>query len=109
LDIKPYVPYTDCVMDSVNSIAPGPPEETPVVFSDLAKQQTLQFGGERLLTLVQQVITQDPRPQYQKEVAERIYGLRLDKWNIQWCMMGAAEHTRYFEVLEISQIEDVND
>lgn len=92
LDIKPYVPYADALPDAVNQVAPEAPRFLPVVFSDEAMKSCMDLhkiaknnGSENLERLIREVLQQDPRPQYQHPLAERIYGMHLFDLNVRWC------------------------
>ncbi len=70
-DIKPYIPYTDCKTDASGGFT----EETKwhsldVVMTDSAKGM-LSPDKEKALT---GILSEDPRPAYQKKDPERIYG-----------------------------------
>jgi tRNA (adenine37-N6)-methyltransferase len=87
LDIKPYVPYVDKVEDAVNSFAPKAPniipvtiDPAPLIFCANYQQQT----GVALAELITQLLQQDPRPQYQRPDAERIYGMKLLDLDLRW-------------------------
>ncbi|HEY7774073.1 MAG TPA: tRNA (N6-threonylcarbamoyladenosine(37)-N6)-methyltransferase TrmO [Marinagarivorans sp.] len=86
LDIKPYVPYADCLTDATNQFAGAPPRGVPVGFSEraLAQCRTPEALACDLQALVTQVLAQNPRPAYQKLNAERVYGMHLYRWNIRW-------------------------
>ena len=88
LDIKPYIPYTDSVINAQAGFAQTTPTATlTVVFSTLAQAQllTLQQQYLDLELLITQVLAQDPRPAYkQNKLDEKIYGMVLYNLNIQW-------------------------
>lgn len=87
LDIKPYVPYVDCVTHAHNHFAAQPPAAIEVeIPTDLAAiccdyQQTT---GIDLAGLITQVLQQDPRPQYQQPEPERVYGMKLLDLDVRW-------------------------
>ena len=83
-DIKPYVPYADAYSGSaagfVDNKAWEPlevhiPEEMAALFSE----------GE--LQALKEILSQDPRPQYQKDPA-REYGLSYCGRNVVFCVEG---------------------
>lgn len=87
VDIKPYVPYADCVLDARNGIADAPPTLIPLEWSETALQQAHEHAarlGEPLAELIEQCLTQDPRPAYQKPEPERRYGVRLWDVDVRW-------------------------
>jgi tRNA-Thr(GGU) m(6)t(6)A37 methyltransferase TsaA len=84
LDIKPYVPYADCLPSAVNLIAATAPQLIEVRWSDGALLQAQQHSlrlAEPLVELIEQCLAQDPRPAYQKPIPERRYGVRF--WDVQ--------------------------
>lgn len=84
LDIKPYVPYADSVLEASNGIAGSAPPQVALEWSELALQQARQHGlrlNEPLVDLVEQCLAQDPRPAYQIPEPERRYGVLL--WDVQ--------------------------
>lgn len=87
VDIKPYVPYADCVLDARNGIADAPPTLIPLEWSETALQQAHEHAarlGEPLAELIEQCLAQDPRPAYQKPEPERRYGVRLWDVDVRW-------------------------
>ena len=86
LDIKPYIPYSDAIAADAGFAAEPPATEMTIEFSD----QVLAFITQQqqypaLLTLITQVLAQDPRPAYKKNSTEiQQYGVRLYDFNIQW-------------------------
>lgn len=105
LDIKPYVPYADCQLDARNGIAATPPELIPVEWTPEALAQARLEGerlGEPLVALVEQCLSQDPRPAYQKPQPERRYGARLWDVDVRWHYPEAGR----IRVLEIARGAD---
>ncbi|TWI55539.1 tRNA-Thr(GGU) m(6)t(6)A37 methyltransferase TsaA [Pseudomonas duriflava] len=87
LDIKPYVPYADAIPAACNTIADASPPVIPVRWTDAARLQAEQHGqrlGEPLADLIEQCLTQDPRPAYQIPSPERRYGVRLWDVDVHW-------------------------
>lgn len=87
LDIKPYVPYADSVADARNGIANSPPTSIPLDWSTTALQQAQAQAarmGEPLIELIEQCLTQDPRPAYQRPEPERRYGARFWDVDVRW-------------------------
>lgn len=88
LDIKPYVPYVDCVLEAENSFAAAPPELIPVDIPAALMVQCVDYWkrtGTDLAGLITQILQQDPRPQYQQPEPERIYGMKLLDLDVRWC------------------------
>ncbi len=70
-DIKPYIPYTDCISDASGGFT----EETKwhtltVVLKDNARNILPEDKEKSLIG----ILSEDPRPAYQKKDPERIYG-----------------------------------
>jgi tRNA-Thr(GGU) m(6)t(6)A37 methyltransferase TsaA len=83
LDIKPYVPYTDAVPEARAGFAPEAPAARLVVrFSDQARAALAD--DEQLGRLVSGVLAQDPRPAYQADDPQRVYGVRLGDVNVRF-------------------------
>lgn len=87
LDIKPYVPYADCLPEAHNAMADAAPKSIPVYWQDqalaLAQQHALRIG-EPLVALIEQCLAQDPRPAYQQPEPERRYGARFWDLDVHW-------------------------
>jgi len=88
VDIKPYVPYADCLTAATSEFSPAPPE----LMNGVIYSQSLQLTLARIkkvepafCQVVEQVLLQDPRPAYmQNQDSERLFGLKLFNWNIRW-------------------------
>lgn len=98
LDIKPYVPYADCLQQARNACASGPPATIAVEFSAAADEFLVrrEAVGERHLRVVLiEILQQDPRPAYHA-TAGRVYAMRYDTLEIRWvCVSGAiGDHIR---------------
>ena len=87
LDIKPYVPYADCVDNAHNGIAEAAPATIPVDWQPEALEQAREHAlrlNEPLVELIEQCLAQDPRPAYQMPVPSRHYGCRLWDLDVRW-------------------------
>lgn len=87
LDIKPYVPYADSVASAYNRIADGAPLLIEVQWRDTALSQARSHGlrlDQPMVDLIEQCLTQDPRPAYQVPPPERRYGTRLWDVDVRW-------------------------
>ena len=108
IDIKPYVPYSDAIIDANAGFAQNQPEAgLSVVFSEQARADLAQYQARaeekysELALLIEQVLAQDPRPAYKQSKADdKVYGMSLYDLNIQWQL--TALHT--VVVLNISQV-----
>lgn len=90
LDIKPYLPYSDCLPAAV---APAPfdrpPERLQVEFAPgLAESEPV--GDPQWRALAEQTLAPDPRPAYRRgEDSGRVHGVRIGSWNVRFCVSGA--------------------
>lgn len=87
VDIKPYVPYADCISSAENAIASGPPEPIQVNWTDEAARCALTEGArlaEDVTAVLNQCLAQDPKPAYQQPASEREYGARFWDLNVVW-------------------------
>lgn len=87
LDIKPYVPYADCVAAASNRIADSAPTPIAVDWQTPALVQAREHGlrlGEPLVELIEQCLAQDPRPAYQLPTPARRYGARFWDVDVRW-------------------------
>ena len=88
VDIKPYIHYSDAVIDAVSGYAQDEPNRKSVIWSDRAikqKQQLLTSGKLSLLTVqeLEAVLSLDPRPAYQDDEA-RIYGMKFANLDVKF-------------------------
>lgn len=87
LDIKPYIPYADSIPWASGGMAQHSPELMTVTFSNQAHGQlkTLEQRYPALRSLIQEVLSQDPRPAYhQNSHPDKPYAMTLYELNIQW-------------------------
>ncbi|NBB08295.1 tRNA (N6-threonylcarbamoyladenosine(37)-N6)-methyltransferase TrmO [Pseudomonas sp. SLFW] len=87
LDVKPYVPYADVIIDARNTMAAAAPELIPVSWDDDALHQAREHGlrlAEPLIELIEQCLAQDPRPAYQQPAPERRYGAQFWDVDVRW-------------------------
>ncbi|WP_404402467.1 tRNA (N6-threonylcarbamoyladenosine(37)-N6)-methyltransferase TrmO [Idiomarina seosinensis] len=86
VDIKPYVPYVDCINEASSDFAGTKPAQLQVIFAPQAKQQLQQFCRQvpELEAVIREVLSQDPRPAYQKQQPQRQYASKLFDYDIHW-------------------------
>ncbi|CUB02386.1 tRNA (N6-threonylcarbamoyladenosine(37)-N6)-methyltransferase TrmO [Marinomonas fungiae] len=99
VDIKPYLPYADALPEAKGGFAPLPTTLKTVKFSELAIQQANHYKEtyhRDLITLIEQVIGQDPRPSYLVGSEGRNHGNQLWNANIKW-----TAKTDHFLVIQI--------
>ena len=70
LDVKPYLPYADCVPDALGGFAAAP--AAPALAVDIPPDLLERVPPERRRALLG-VLAQDPRPRYQED-PDRVYG-----------------------------------
>jgi tRNA-Thr(GGU) m(6)t(6)A37 methyltransferase TsaA len=85
LDIKPYVPYSDCIPEATQGFAKGAPAVSlHVSFSEIAESQLQQHeNAEELRRLIVGVLQIDPRPAYKRHQSGE-YGFRLHDFDLHW-------------------------
>ena len=89
LDIKPYVPYADCVPTARGGYADEKPRaELSVRFSESAQAQCRRWelqGYPGLETLIVHLLELDPRPAYHgREDSGRMFGMKLHDFDVHW-------------------------
>lgn len=95
LDIKPYLPYADCLPDAGAGFARIRPKATlPVRFNARVRGvlRGMHYHARRQLArLLVQVLGLDPRPAYLDQSRPgRIFGMHLMDWNVRWRLEGGA-------------------
>ena len=73
LDIKPYLPYTDCHSDATGGFTQTQPSAEQQLHVEMPDGLARRLPPEKLEAL-RQVLACDPRPRYQDD-PERIYGM----------------------------------
>lgn len=99
IDIKPYLPYADALPDARGGFAPLPAALTEVRFAEAARRKCEHYQqrtGRPLINLVEQVLGQDPRPHYLKDISHRRHGTALWDINVVWESRG-----HYFLVTDL--------
>ena len=92
LDIKPYLPYADCIPQATGGFAGTKPEPRLEVSAAREVLQGLPTGKWKTL---REVLALDPRPSYQDD-PERIYGFAFAGRNVRFRVNGST-----LEVLSI--------
>ena len=103
LDIKPYLPYVDSIVDAKAGFAQlAPANNSQVHFTKTAQHQlNKQPKALNLTELISQVLAQDPRPAYKKHKTDnKVYGMHLHHVNVLWQVTAINEIT----VLTIEEI-----
>lgn len=86
LDIKPYLPYVDCIPAATGGFAPeAPSAERVVAFSPAATTFCMAWPNGDLRELITQILKQDPRPAYeQADSTPQQYGMKLYNADVRW-------------------------
>ncbi|MDP0562780.1 MAG: tRNA (N6-threonylcarbamoyladenosine(37)-N6)-methyltransferase TrmO [Candidatus Endonucleobacter sp. (ex Gigantidas childressi)] len=87
IDIKPYLPYADVIPDALNGFASQPITTTNIFFSDHAENISKCYEkntGRQLITLIKQVLAQDPRPAYLRNTTNRRHHIALWDIHVIW-------------------------
>ncbi|MBD1390239.1 tRNA (N6-threonylcarbamoyladenosine(37)-N6)-methyltransferase TrmO [Neiella sp. HB171785] len=91
LDIKPYLPYAEAITDAKAGYADEKPSgQLAVIWSQAALQGLTNKPSAQLPTLdikvlIEQVLSQDPRPAYQAgKDSDRIYGVKLASMDVKF-------------------------
>lgn len=79
-DIKPYLPYADCIPDAVGGFASAPAAATLEV--QLPQSLSEKLPADKRDALIG-VLAQDPRPRYQND-PERVYGFKFAGFEIRF-------------------------
>lgn len=105
IDIKPYLPYADIVDDAKGGFAPVSTVTRPVLFSKQAESDCESYTlatGRNIRDLIEQIVSQDPRPAYLVEKTNREHGMQLWDINIKW-----QAKTDHFEILRLEPLSDI--
>lgn len=104
LDIKPYIPYADCLPDARGGFATEPPPESmSVVFSEAAESACCRLSAEipRLRDLIVQMIRIDPRPAYYNRRPKKdFFGTRIYNLEVKWRCEGNEATVTFIEKVE---------
>lgn len=82
-DIKPYIPYADCIPEAVSRFAPDPGGTLKVEFAP----GTAELVDSERLPALRGVLANDPRPRYQDD-PERVYVLKFGGMEIKFTVDG---------------------
>jgi len=104
IDIKPYVPYSDSILNAEAGFAQTQPSSNlHVTFNQQAQIALSEYSKSipDLALFIEQVLAQDPRPAYRQDKHDdKIYGMNLYDLNIQWQMQGLIN----IEVIDIMPV-----
>ena len=80
IDIKPYVPYADCLPNASEGFAQGPPPPLALHWQNDI-DANIDSATKRL---IEKSLSMDPRPAYQNDDQQREYGCLIDGLNVRW-------------------------
>ena len=101
MDIKPYIPYSDSLPDAQYPFAQLAPNTLNVQFSHDAKLSiATQSHKPHLQQFIQQVLSQDPRPAFHEVDENRVYGAKLEEYDVSWVYKKSLDEV-YIEVMAI--------
>ncbi|MGP8307396.1 tRNA (N6-threonylcarbamoyladenosine(37)-N6)-methyltransferase TrmO [Vibrio sp. YIC-376] len=90
VDIKPYIPYSDSIPDAQGGYAGEEPEKSKVIFSSQALDMIKKRSDtDYVLSVIEQVLAQDPRPAYKKNKPDsKEYAVNLFDLNVKFTVTG---------------------
>ena len=80
IDIKPYVPYADCLPNASEGFAQGPPPPLALHWQNDI-DANIDSATKRL---IEKSLSMDPRPAYQNDDQQREYGCLINGLNVRW-------------------------
>lgn len=86
VDIKPYIPYSDVIIDAKGGYANQEPEKALVCFLPSAVDSLeLLENAHHIRQVIEQVLAQDPRPAYKKNKPDnKEYAVNLFNLNVKF-------------------------
>jgi tRNA-Thr(GGU) m(6)t(6)A37 methyltransferase TsaA len=91
LDIKPYLPYADSIPQASGAFATTAPEPINqvefTVEAEHAVKKLENAARPALQKLIVDMLSYNPRPAYQADDAERVFGTRLFDLEIKWSQL----------------------
>ena len=104
VDIKPYIQYSDAVLDAQSGYAQEEPKRKVVQWENRAIQQKAQWLDLKKITQQQceeleQVLALDPRPAYQAD-ENRVYKMRFADVDVAFTVSAEAVH-----ICELNAVE----
>ena len=88
VDIKPYIAYSDAILQAKSGFAQAAPVLLTVEWTDVANTQAQVLINQKLFdceqqSLIDELLALDPRPAYQDD-ANRVYGMRYGQVNVEF-------------------------
>jgi len=104
-DIKPYIPYADLIPNAKGAFASEAPlPVNTVIFSRKIEKAFKSLENKTrpaLQQLICDMLVHDPRPAYQQDDPDRIYGTRIYDLEIHW-----KQSDKQVTILEINKAKD---
>lgn len=96
VDIKPYIQYSDAVVDAQSGYAQDEPSRKVVLWLQVAEQQKIHLLQTKKIDVQQlqeleQVLALDPRPAYQED-AMRVYKMHFASMDVAFTVKAEAVH-----------------
>ena len=111
VDIKPYVPYADCIYEASNLMASAAPLAVSVsfqvsasLFLDRLAFNKNKANADNLKNLIVEVLQQDPRPAYHVADPARTYNMLLYSFDIKWSYRYDVNKRLNIDVVEIKDL-----
>lgn len=83
IDIKPYIPFADAMIGASGGFAEQIPPKLKVEFEPPAVE-VLQMLKPSQIDAIREALSQDPRPAYQHDETQRVYGVRMYDFNLKF-------------------------
>lgn len=96
LDIKPYIPYADSLPAATGGYAADTPVRVnEVEFTPTAEETISILGNDQrptLRQLIRDMLGYNPRPAYQGDDPDRLFGTRIYDLEVRWKQTGSTIH-----------------
>ncbi|MFW2046546.1 tRNA (N6-threonylcarbamoyladenosine(37)-N6)-methyltransferase TrmO [Acinetobacter variabilis] len=105
MDIKPYIQYSDAVIEAQSGYAQDEPQRKSVIWTEQAEQQKQQFMSKgkvspQILQELEKVLSLDPRPAYQDD-EERVYGMKFADLDVRFLVRELSVYISEIEYTEL--------
>ena len=84
LDIKPYIPYADSIPEAHGAFANAAPEPVNTVTISPAANAVFQRLEQEKQLLIKDMLGYNPRPAYQQDDPDRVFGTTLFNLDVKW-------------------------
>ncbi|MDV4312998.1 tRNA (N6-threonylcarbamoyladenosine(37)-N6)-methyltransferase TrmO [Acinetobacter indicus] len=105
IDIKPYIQYSDAVIEAQSGYAQDEPQRKSVIWTEEAEQQKQQFMSKgkvspQILQELEKVLSLDPRPAYQDD-EQRVYGMKFADLDVRFLVRELSVYISEIEYTEL--------